>query len=70
MSALILNVCSRRNSSLMALHPLSSFAHVYARQIDEETMEMVTLFWGAPKSLWMVTASMKLEDASSLEGKL
>ena len=46
MSALILNVCSRRNFSLMALHPLSSFAHVYARQINEETMETVTLFWG------------------------
>ena len=30
-----------------------------------------TLFWGgAPKSLWMVTAAMKLKDACSLEGKL
>ena len=28
------------------------------------------LFWGAPKSLQMVTAAMKLKDASSLEGKL
>ena len=25
------------------------------------------LFWGAPKSLQMVTATMKLKDASSLE---
>ena len=29
-----------------------------------------TLFWGAPKSLQMVTAAMKLKDASSLEEKL
>ena len=28
------------------------------------------LFWGAPKSLQMVTAAMKVEDAYSLEGKL
>ena len=30
----------------------------------------VTLFWGAPKSLKMVTAAMKLKDIYSLEGKL
>ena len=29
-----------------------------------------TLFWGAPKSLQMVTAAMKLNDAYSLEGKV
>ena len=29
-----------------------------------------TLFWGAPKSLQMVTAAMKLKDTYSLEGKL
>ena len=28
-----------------------------------------TLFWGAPKSLQMVTAAMKLKDAYSLEKK-
>ena len=33
-------------------------------------METVAeLFWGAPKSLQMVTAAMKLKDAYSLEGK-
>ena len=37
-------------------------------QIDEETME--TLFFWTPKSLPMVTAAMKLKDASSLEEKL
>ena len=30
----------------------------------------LTLFWGAPKSLQMVIAAMKLKDAYSLEGKL
>ena len=39
-------------------------------QIDRETMETETLFFGAPKSLQMVTAAMKLKDAYSLEGKL
>ena len=41
-------------------------------QIDRETVETVSgfLFWGAPKSLQMVTAAMKLKDTCSLEGKL
>ena len=39
-------------------------------QIDAETMETVTLFSWAPKSLQMVTAAMKLKDACSLEEKL
>ena len=40
-------------------------------QIDGETVESVRLyFWGAPKSLQMVTAATKLKDACSLEGKL
>ena len=39
-------------------------------QIDGETMETERLFWGAPKSLQMVTAAMKLNDACSLEEKL
>ena len=39
-------------------------------QIDEETMETVTDFvLGAPKSLQMVTAAMKLKDICSLEEK-
>ena len=39
--------------------------------IDGETMETVTEFiFGAPKSLLMVIAAMKLKDAYSLEGKL
>ena len=40
-------------------------------QIDGEIMEAVTDFiWGAPKSLQMVTAAMKLNDSCSLEEKL
>ena len=40
-------------------------------KINGETVETVTdLFWGAPKSLQIVIAAMKLKDAYSLEGKL
>ena len=48
--------------------------HITSWQIDGETMEKVRdfIFWGggAPKSLQMVTAAMKLKDTYSLEGKL
>ena len=45
--------------------------HITSWQIDGETMETVSdfIFW-APKSLQMVTAVMKLNDACSLEEKL
>ena len=43
-------------------------SHITLWQIDGETVR--DLFWGAPKSLQMVTAAMKLKDAYSLEGKL
>ena len=40
-------------------------------QIDRETVETVKdYFWGAPKSLQRVIATMKLKDTYSLEGKL
>ena len=49
----------------MASGPITSW------QIDGETMETVRDFiFGAPKSLQMVTAAMKLKDAYSLEEKL
>ena len=46
--------------------------HITSWQIDGETVETVTDFilGGAPKSLQMVTAAMKLKDACSLEEKL
>ena len=40
-------------------------------EIDGETVErMADFIFGAPKSLQMVTAAMKLKDVYSLEGKL
>ena len=40
-------------------------------EIDGETVQAVADFtFGAPKSLQMVTAAMKLKDTYSLEGKL
>ena len=46
-------------------------SHIISWQIDGETVETVAdfIFW-APKSLQMVTETMKLKDAYSLEGKL
>ena len=44
---------------------------IISRQIDGETMEIVIDFiFGAPKSLQMVTAAMKLKDSYFLEEKL
>ena len=54
-----------QETKIMASGPITSW------QIDGETMETVTDFiFGAPKSLQMVTAAMKLKDAYSLGGKL
>ena len=50
-----------QKTKIMAPGPITSW------QIDQETMETVTLFSWAPKSLQIVTASMKLKDAYSLE---
>ena len=52
-----------QKTKIMASSPITSW------QIDGETVETV-YFWGAPKSLQMVTAAMKLKDACSLEEKL
>ena len=40
------------------------------KQIGKQWKQWLTLFWGAPKSLQVVTAAMKLKDTYSLEGKL
>ena len=53
-----------QKTKTMASGPITSW------QIDAETMETVTLFSWAPKSLQMVTAAMKLKNACSLEEKL
>ena len=55
-----------QKTKIMTPCPITSW------EIDGETMERVTgfIFGGAPKSLQMVTAAIKLKDASSLEEKL
>ena len=54
-----------QKTKIMASGPITSW------QIDGETVETVAdLFWGAPKSLQMVIAAMKLKDIYSLEGNL
>ena len=53
-----------QKTKIMASGPITSW------QIDGETMETETLFLGAPKSLQMMTAAMKLKDACFLEEKL
>ena len=54
-----------QKTKIMASSPITSW------QIDGETVETVTDFiFGAPKSLQMVIAAMKLKDACSLGGKL
>ena len=45
-------------------------SHITSWQIDKQCKQCQTLFWGAPKSLQMVTAAMKLKDACSLKEKL
>ena len=51
-----------QKTKIMASGPITPW------EIDGEKCQ--TLFLGAPKSLQMVTAAMKLKDAYSLEAKL
>ena len=54
-----------QKTKIMASGPITSW------EIDGETVETSSDFiLGAPKSLQMVTAAMKLKDTYSLEGKL
>ena len=54
-----------QKTKIMASGPITSW------EIDEKQWKQCqTLFFGAPKSLQMVTAAMKLKDAYSLEEKL
>ena len=52
---------------LRSWHPVPSF---HGKQMGKQWKLADFFFWGAPKSLQMVTAAMKLKDAYSLEGKL
>ena len=58
--------CNIQKTKIMASGPITSW------QVDGETQwkQWLTLFWGAPKSLQMVIAAMKLKDTCSLEEKL
>ena len=54
-----------QKTKIVASGPITSW------QIDgKQWKQCQTLFWGAPKSLQMVIAAIKLKDAYSLEGKL
>ena len=54
-----------QKTKIMASGPITSW------EIDGETVSDFFFFWvGAPKSLQMVTAAMKLKHTYSLEGKL
>ena len=53
-----------QKTKIMASGPITSW------EIDGETVETVSDFLGAPKSLQIVIAAMKLKGTYSLEGKL
>ena len=54
-----------QKTKIMASDPITSW------EIDgKQWKQWLTLFFGDPKSVQMVTAAMKLKDAYSLEGKL
>ena len=53
-----------QKTKIMASSPITSW------QIDETMLTVTDYFWGAPKSLQMVTVAMKLKDTCSLEEKL
>ena len=54
-----------QKTQIMASGPITSW-----QIVGKQWKLCQTLFWGAPKSLQMVIAAMKLKDAYSLEGKL
>ena len=55
-----------QKTKIIASGPVTSW------QIDGETVETVSdfIFWGAPKSLQVVIAAIKVKDTYYLEGKL
>ena len=54
-----------QKSKIMASGP-----SLHGKQMGKQRKQWLTLFWGAPKSLHVVTAAMKLKDTCSLEEKL
>ena len=55
------------NRKLRSWHPVPS---LHGKEMGKQWKQWLTLFLGAPKSLQMVIAAMKLKDAYSLEEKL
>ena len=54
-----------QKTKIMASGPITSW-----QMMGKQWKQCQTLFCGAPKSLQMVTAAIKLKDIYSLEGKL
>ena len=54
-----------QKTKIMASGPITSW-----QIVGKQQKQCQTLFWGAPKSLQMVTAAMELKDACFLEEKL
>ena len=58
------------NSTFRKLRSWHLVPSLHGKQMGKQWKQCQTLFWGVPKSLQMVTATMKLKDAYSLEGEL
>ena len=54
-----------QKTKIMASGPITSWEKMW-----KQWKQCQTLFWGAPKSLQIVTAATELKDAYSLEEKL
>ena len=74
LKSLLMNVKEESKKASLKLNiqksKITTSCPITSWQIDGETMKQrETLFFGAPKSLHMVTAAMKLKDTCSLEEK-
>ena len=49
---------------------MASVPSLHGKEMEKQWKQWQTLFFGAPKSLQMVSAALKLKDACSLEEKL
>ena len=58
------------NLNIQKTKIMASGPAIYEKYLEKQWKLCQTLFFGAPKSLQMVTAAMKLKDACSLEEKL
>ena len=64
-------IARRSNQSILReINPEYSLEGLISLKMEKQWKQWQTLFFGAPKSLQMVTAAIKLKDTYSLEGKL